>query len=272
MTAAKFALSLARRARSGALGCVLCACSPKLDLGSDVLWATDHESGTIKDWSKEPGTGGLLLDNANSTVVISDTFAHSGRYSLKFTDLAAKDEEGPCIFREERSPPPAYYSAWYYVPRQYQTLSQWTIQKFQSRSVTDPTVISQGFDLNLRALPPTSAASIGGQLVLYIYSHDPTYLQLPLANPPAFVPVGAWFQVETLYLNATDDTGRFLVWLNDRLVYDMESIHTAQSDDLLWSACDIAEAIDPAPPELYVDDAAISLSRVTRAGSPLVNP
>ncbi|MEI9940934.1 MAG: hypothetical protein WDO69_27265 [Pseudomonadota bacterium] len=233
------------------------ACSPKLDVGSNVMWATDHESGERDDWYAD-GRGGLLLDSANSTVEIADGPAHSGRYSLELTDLAMSDTDGPGIYRELQSPPDAYYSAWYYLPRLYQTNSQWTIQKFRSRLDSDSTP-SHGHDLNLRTLP-------GGQVVLYVFSHDPAYLQAPLAEPPAFVPVETWFQIEVFYRPRTDETGKILIWLDDRLVYDLEDRRTTGSDDVLWTPCNIGEDVQPSPPQLYLDDAAISLVRVTRDG------
>lgn len=234
------------------------ACSPTLDVGSNVLWATDHESGELDDWYAD-GKGGLLGDSPESPVVIAEGPAHSGRYSLELTDLAMSDSDGPGIYRELQSPPDAYYSAWYYLPRLYQTNSQWTIQKFRSRLDSDPSAISHGHDLNLRTLP-------GGQVVLYVFSHDPAYLQAPLSDPPAFVPVETWFHVEVFFRARTDETGKLLVWLDDRLVYDLEDRRTTGSDDVLWNPCNIGEDIQPAPPVLYLDDAAISLVRVTRDG------
>ena len=240
------------------LALTLCACGPKLELGSNVMWATDHESGTREDWEAD-GQGGVLLDEFDSSADISDSFAHSGKYSLKLVDRAMSDTDGPAIYRELLAPPDAYYSAWYYLPRLYQTNSQWTIQKFRSRSDSDPEQVSHGHDLNLRTLP-------GGQVVLYVFSHDPTYLQAPLADPPALVPIETWFHLETLYSPRTDRTGKMLVWLNDRLVYDLEDRRTTGTDDVLWTPCNIGQDIQPSPPQLYLDDAAISLVRVTRSG------
>jgi len=236
------------------------ACGPTLELGSNVMWATDHESGELDDWY-EDGKGGLLLDSANSTVEIANGPAHSGSYSLKFTDLAMSDSEGPGIYRELQAPPDAYYSAWYYLPRLYQTRSQWTIQKFRSRLDSDPSAISHGHDLNLRTLP-------GGQVVLYVFSHDPAYLQAPLSDPPAFVPIETWFHVEIFFRPRTDETGKILIWLDDRLVYDLEDRRTTGSNDVLWNPCNIGADIQPAPPILFVDDAAISLERVRPDGKP----
>ena len=247
-----------RALSSSVLALACCACGPSLDVGSDLLWSTDHESGTTDDWFQAPG-GGRLLDSAGSTVEVVEGPAHSGKYALKFTDLGASDSDGPAMYRELIAPEDAYYSAWYYLPRTYQTRSQWTIQKFRSRSDADPAVVSHGHDLNLRTLP-------GGQVILYVFSHDPAYLQAPLADPPAFVPTEAWFQLEVLYRPRTDETGRLLVWLDDRLVYALEDRRTAGSDDVIWSPCSVGEDVQPTPKEFYVDDAAISRTRVTRAG------
>jgi len=238
------------------------ACSPMLDLGSNVLWATDHESGELDGWY-ENGQGGLLMDSGE----IAEGPAHSGQYSLKLTDFALSDIKGPGVYRELQSPPDAYYSIWYYLPRLYETKSQWTIQKFRSRldsdpTDSDPTETSHGHDLNLRTLP-------GGQVILYVYSHDPAYLQAPLADPPAFVPVDTWFHVEVFYSPRTDETGRISIWLDDRLVYDLRDRRTTGSDDVLWNPCNIGKDVQPSPPVVYLDDAAISLVRVTRNGSPL---
>lgn len=252
-----------RSARCAVVGLVLAGCGPGLDVGSDLLWSTNHETGDLSDWYAAPG-GGLLPDMSNSTVEIGLGLAHSGRYSLKFIDLATSDSEGPAIYRALSAPPDLYYSAWYYLPHLYQTNSQWTIQKFRSPSDTTATV-DHGHDLNLRTLP-------GGQVVLYVYSHDPNYLQAPLADPPALVPIETWFQIESFYQPRTDTTGRLSVWLNDRLVYDLRNRTTASSDDVLWTACDIGEDIElagqPVAPELYVDDAAISRVRVSRSAAP----
>jgi hypothetical protein len=256
--------SLSRLLLSCAAACLgLGGCGPKLNLGSNVLWATNHESGTLDDWSDAPG-GGVMLDASGSTAAISTDFAHSGRYSLKLTDLAADDTNGPAVYRELMSPPDAYYSAWYYIPRAYTTNSEWTIQGFRWRAGSG---IGHGNDLDVRALPD-------GQVVLYVFSHDQNYLQAPLADPPPYVPVAAWFQVETLYRPSTTQTGLLKVWLNDRLVYDLENRVTVGAIDgtldgpidVLWSPTDVAEDVEPAPPILYIDDAAISLTRVTTTG------
>jgi hypothetical protein len=134
-------------------------------------------------------------------------------------------------------------------------------------------------------------------VILYVYSHLAAYLQAPLADPPAIVPIETWFQIEALFRPRTDETGKLLVWLNDRLVYDLKNRITSTTEDVVWAPCNVGEAVQPlglpsddsgaggasgaggdvnppssggagprAFPELYIDDAAISLRRVTRNG------
>jgi hypothetical protein len=253
-------LSFAVRFGSVAFTLACSACGPKIDLGSDVTWATSHESGTYDDWLLPPGGNIFLTDPTNDSVSVVAGPAHSGQYSLKLSNGGVSDMDGPGVYRELVNPDEAYYSAWYYLPTSYVTKSQWTILKFRSRSDVNPDdPPNHGHDLNLRALP-------GGETILYVYSHDPAYLQAPLANPPAIVPVGEWFLLEVLFRPRTDDTGRLLVWLNDRLVYDLENRRTADTSDVLWSPCSVGEDVEPSPKVIYVDDAAISHTRVTRSG------
>jgi hypothetical protein len=252
--------SLAAPLAAVALAVTCVACGPKVELGSNVSWATDHESGTLDDWLLPPGGGTFQYPTTNDTVSVAAGPAHSGRYSLMLSNGGTSDADGPSVYRELVDPEEAYYSAWYYLPGPYTTHSQWTIQKFRSRSESDPDLVSHGHDLNLRTLP-------GGETILYVVSHDPVYLQAPLADPPAFVPTQVWFHLEVLFRARTDETGRVLVWLDDRLVYDLENRRTAGSRDLLWSPCSVGEDVTPSPKVIYVDDAAISHTRVTRSGT-----
>ncbi|MET0792912.1 MAG: heparin lyase I family protein [Polyangiaceae bacterium] len=224
-----------------------------------MTWATSDESGTPDDWLLPPG-GGIFQDTtSNDTVDVVAGPAHSGQYSLKLSNGGTSDLEGPRVYRELVDLEEAYYSAWYYLPQPYQTNSQWTIQKFRSPSDNDPDVLSKSTDLNLRTLP-------SGDMILYVVSHDPAYLQAPLANPPAFVPTEAWFHLEVLFRARSDETGRILVWLDDRLVYDLENRRTVGASGVQWSPCSIGQDVQPSPKVIYVDDAAISGTRVTRAG------
>ncbi|HEX3776419.1 MAG TPA: heparin lyase I family protein [Polyangiaceae bacterium] len=245
------------RAIVSLVACAACSACAPLDLGSNLLWSTDHESGTLNDWSSAPG-GGVFEDSVNSPVQVVAGPAHSGRFSLELSDLGTSDTDGPGVHRDLETAPDAYYSAWFYLPQAYVTRSKWTIEQFLNQASTNPVVYGHDFELALRALP-------GGQLILFVFSHDPAYLQPPLSDPPALVPIGEWFQVEVFFRARSDESGELLVWLDDRLVYDIEDRRTLGPGDLVWTLSSVAEDVTPTP-TLYVDDAAISLSRVTTHG------
>lgn len=235
------------------------ACTDTLPLGSNIIWSANHESGDVSEWSSDNQGGTYVTDSGSNYTVVSEQ-AHTGRFSVKLTSSANSPDVGAGLFRYLGSREEAYFSAWYYLPVNYQTISYWTIFRFQSSSPTNTTTSGLGSDLNLRSLPE-------GQIVLYVLQQRPDYLQWPIADPAPYVPVGSWFQIETLYRNATDSTGELKVWLDGVLVYDIENRITGLTDDFYWTPCNITSSMTPTPVHIYVDDAVISLNRVSVDGT-----
>ena len=60
---------------------------------------------------------------------ISTDYAHSGKYSVKLANAAVSDYAEARLWRADQYPQAAYYSAWYYLPRGYQTTNDWTIMQ-----------------------------------------------------------------------------------------------------------------------------------------------
>lgn len=240
-----------------ALASLIVGCGGDLKLGSDVLWWTDHETGDLTAWLAAPG-GGPHLDDAGSTVAISAAQARSGVYSVELTTREReRDTEGPGLMRRFPDAFPAYYSTWYFLPLASRSIDTWTIQRFDSLAEDDS--IDLGLELNLRTLRR-------GELLLEVFGHDTAILKLPLPDPPPLVPVGRWFHVETFLRPEQNRTGHLSVWLDGRLVYDLDHATTATSPDLVWMVCNMAQRVDPPEPQLFVDDAAISRVRVTPDG------
>jgi hypothetical protein len=233
---------------------VISGCGAPVDLGSDLLFTAEHESGDLEEWLA--GDEGGVTGDADGAVELSSDFAHRGRYSVKLTATSTGDD-GPSLFRELAADR-AFYSAWYYLPKAYDTVSYWTVQQFESRT-SDGDAVSAGLDLRLRTLP-------GGEVVLYVFHNEPEYLQSPLADPPPYVPVGRWFQIESEFVARTDATGSLRVWLDGELVYTIEGRPTVKSETVHFAPSSLAIDIGPAPVELFVDDVAISRTRVTPDG------
>ena len=229
-------------------------CGAPVDLGSDLIFTAEHERGDLAEWLA--GEAGGVTGDADGAVALSTDFARRGRYSVKLT-ATSRGDDGPTLFRE-LSAERAFYSAWYYLPKAYDTVSYWTIQQFESRA-SDGDAVSAGLDLRLRTLP-------GGEVVLYVFHHEREYLQWPLADPPPYVPVGRWFQLESELVARTDATGALRVWLDGELVYAIEGRPTVKSETVRFAPSSLASDIGPAPVELFVDDVAISHTRVTPDG------
>ena len=225
------------------------ACGRQLDLGSDLVWSATHETGDLSEWSTG-APGGSIADSPDTGVAISTDYAHSGQYSVKLTNGAVGAIHIARVWRQANFPKEAFYSAWYYLPRAYQTKINWTIMQF--RTPTDnPTVLSQFLDVDMRSLP-------GGELILSIYDHRPQYLRLPTADPAVVLPVGHWFQIEVFFRNVPDDTGRFTLWVDGKLNYDIVRRPMAPIPTVYWTPCSITSDLTPTQSELYVDDAAVS--------------
>ncbi len=237
---------------------MLPACAPRLQLGSEILWSAHHETGDLSEWL-QGGKGGSVADAPDTSVTVSTDFAHGGMYSVKLTNNAATTLETASLWRQDTYPVDAYYSAWYYLPRTYQTTNDWIVMQIRAPVVGDPTTISLLLDLDLRSLP-------GGELLLTVFDHRPAYLRSPTPDPAVLAPVGSWFQIEVFYRNAADDTGRFALWLDGQVAYDLHRPF-GQNPAVYFTACSVGDDLSPTESALYVDDAAVSLAQVGPAGT-----
>ncbi len=232
------------------------ACNSRLNLGSSILWSARHETGDLSEWT-QGGKGGTSADAPDTSLEISTDVAHSGRYAVKLTNGAVSMYEDAHLWRVDDYPVDAYYSAWFYVPRAYQTTADWSIVQFQVPTA-DASVVGQLLDIDLRSLPD-------GDLILSVYDHRGAYLRAPTPDPAIPVPIGQWFQIETYYRNAADDTGEVAVWLDGQLNYDLRRPFDANGT-VYWTVGSKTYGLSPAESVIYVDDAAVSLARVTPTG------
>lgn len=238
-------------------------CGGPLDLGTNVVWSTDNETGDLSGWTSPPGSGGVFQNSVDATVEISTTQARSGRHSIKISSSAASPAGSPDtpggggVYKQGAFPNNAFYSIWYYLPRAYQTGSAWTILSFRSGSngANDTSLI----DIRLQSSP-------GGDMALVVYDHRRQYLASPLSDPPGVVPIGRWFQIESFYRNANDSTGHLTIWLDGTIVYDLTR-PTGSDPAVYFSPCSLVNVLSPAPAEIYMDDIAISRSRIRPTGT-----
>ena len=235
-------------------------CAQEMDVGSDVLWSARFEGDSFAEWTSVAG-GGVDFTATQNTMEVSSERAHEGSYSAKLTVYAPQaGTQGRDNFgREGNLPNEAYYSAWYYLPRSVAVGTYWVIMKFRMRSVVDdPASEGELFDLNLKTLS-------SGEMSLRMYDWQNGGGDLPLDVVDPVVSVGAWFQIEVFYRVASDNTGRFTLWLDGQQILDMRG-PTGPTPWTAWDVGSIAAVLNPDTATIFVDDCAVSLSRVGPSG------
>jgi Polysaccharide lyase len=240
-------------------------CAPRVNVGSSILWSAGQETGDFTEWTAA-SKGGFSADSPDTSVVISTDVAHGGTYSVKLTNGAPPTSETGYqmayetarLWREDDFPDEAYYSAWFFLPQAFQTTADWIIMQFRVPATGDSGVLGFLLDVDLRSLP-------SGDLIVDIFDHRSQYLRSPSANPGIPIPIGQWFQLEAFYRNVGDASGRFTLWLNGQMNYDIQRPF-GLSSTTYWSVCSSTQGLSPTPSDLYVDDAAVSLIRVGPSG------
>jgi hypothetical protein len=235
-------------------------CGPRMDLGSNVLWASLFEGGTFGEWTGVAGGSANAFPSPN-TIVVSDAYAHHGRYAALLTIDAGPDgtQANTGLVRQGGLPVQGYYSAWYYLPRTIEVGTFWIIFKFRLRTdASDPDTENEFYDLEL-------VNANDGSLTLLVYDHQ-SGTNVPLVSPQPVVPVSVWFQIEAFYRNAQDDSGRLTIWLDGQQVADVTGQPMAPTPWVEWDAVNVGENLTPSTAVVAIDDCAISLSRVGPTG------
>lgn len=199
-----------------------------------------------------------LLPSAETSVEVTSDERHGGRHALKLINPANWDNEvaGPELLHDVGAVDDAYYSAWFLLPVDYQVQPALTFLQLKSRDVTTGELLN-GEQLQLRSLA-------GGGYVLQVFHNNAGFLLEPVAAQAPLVSAGTWFHVEARYQPTSG--GKLRVWLNGALSYDLEGRPGAVGSDVVFDACNVTETASPAPLTLFVDDAALSASRVGPSG------
>jgi hypothetical protein len=235
-------------------------CGPRMDLGSDVLWASLFEGGTFDEWTSIAGGSANAFPSPN-TIAVSNAYAHHGRYAAVLTIDAGSDgtQANTGLVRKGGLPAEAYYSAWYYLPRTVTVGTFWILFKLRLRTdAGDANTEDEFYDLEL-------VNADDGSLTLLLYDHR-SAANVPLVFPAPVVPVSEWFQLEAFYRNAQDASGRLTIWLTGRQVVDVTGQPMAPTSWVEWDVVNVGENLTPSAAVVAIDDCAISLSRVGPTG------
>lgn len=229
------------------------------DGGSKVLWSATFESGDLSEWSSD-GNGGFFMENVATGPSVVPAPAHGGRFAARVTTSPPLGMvSSNYLFREAPSPPEAYYSAWFYVSPDF-TVGYWlSLIHFRSSATGDGRNPYATWDMNMNTRP------LDGALIPKLYNFV-TQINYDQALPAVAFSVGRWVHMEVFLKKATDQTGRIALWMDDVLLREVNNISTGASSWVQWSIGVSSSDIDPVPGTVYVDDAAISLTRLGTAG------
>jgi hypothetical protein len=239
-----------------ALADVVGGCEQRLDVGSDVLWTAEFETNDLSEWLNAPG-GSVTVLPAQNAAEVSPERVHRGGFAARLTidASAGAGQQTISLSRKGDLPAEGYYSAWYYLPQTTTVAVYWVVFKIRRRDVADDaTTEHELFDVDLVSMPT-------GEMGLQLYDHR-VAATVPLLRPDAVVPVGVWFQLEAFYRNAADATGHFTLWLDGVEIADLGGSATSQAPWVEWAVVSVGDSLDPSTAVVYVDDCAVSRSRV----------
>jgi hypothetical protein len=235
------------------------ACEERVHLGAigngaaSVLWRATFEPGDLSEWTSD-GNGGTRVENAPVGSAATEAMAHGGRYAgVVSIEPRMRMDSLNYFYRREPSPPEAYYSAWFYVPSPITVGSWLSLHHFRGSPNGDPSNLTGTWDLNLYALPGGQLAAQLGDFVNSFNFRQPV---------PVPVPRDTWVHFEVLFRKAADLSGRVAVWQDGALIIDRVGVVTARSPLLVWEVGVGSDDLAPLPATIYMDDAAISLTRV----------
>jgi hypothetical protein len=222
-----------------------------------ILWSADMETGDLSQWSLPdapdgPNAGGGVF-NSGIARAIAGVVAHTGTSSAKLSiTTPVNPTSGARLFRwkEPRTYPQLYYSAWYYFPRRYipdGSPSWWNVFSWKSKH-------GAGND-------PFFALNVGnradGSMYFYLYNQNS---KTSYDQALKLIPERRWTRLEAFYVCAGDNAGHVTFWQDGVQIFDISNVQTRYPDgDCEWTVTNYSNSLNPRTAEIYVDDAAICL-------------
>lgn len=230
------------------------------------LWTANHETGDASQWDRVTISG-------NAATQVTTTRPHTGTYS---NELSVSGSGGVRMVVEtttasptdsthsENLPTDAYYSVWYNFPQKidpYTNVFQWK-QAFQD-SPTHQTrkllyFIRADWDTTVFRFHLRGKVGAGG-----------TWESTPhsVAESTVEVPLNTWVHLECRYVWSQSGDGRITCWQDGTEIMDVAGIYTELDAPYLgkprqWTVNNYSTNTSPSDHVLYVDDAAISLTRI----------
>jgi hypothetical protein len=216
----------------------------------------------LSEWYVPASNPGGDVENIGSgSAVASSDFAHTGRYAAKLaiTTTPGAPASGAQLFRWYESGKNAqlYYSAWYYFPQSYSPSLFWNVMEWKSKHLVSGVATNDPF-FNLEV-----GALSNGEMYFYLGDNQTNITYAQASQPPMPIPTGQWVHVEAFYKSDGNGAGEVTIWQDGTQLWDIRNVNTRYADgDTEWSVNSYSNELTPAAATIYVDDAAISTSRL----------
>jgi len=235
------------------------------------------ETGDLREWYSpcttethncSAGSGGGEYNTLNGDSVASRDRARKGYWSVKQT-ISGTAVSGTRLFRWNEPVPnrELYYSVWYFIPRRHVVnLYGWT-NWLQYKSATTDGKNDPFFFLSMGNRQGSGAMhfQLGWWRGLKIEGPAPGQFGGRSWASSMDIPVGRWFHVEARHVCAGDFTGAIQVWQDGVQIFNQGGVRTRYlNGNCQWSVNNYGEKTTPSPVVIYVDDVAISKTRVGR--------
>ncbi len=232
---------------------------------AQVIWSAGMEANNMNEWYLDSGGGEFNSGGGTSEAVCGGSYpAHSGNCSAR---LGIYNTTGARLFRwkEPRQNREAYYSAWYYIPVQPTVGSWWQIFQFKSRSTSNQ--VDPFWYLEVTPSLTWKLTWWNGLTVEGPHQGEQGGRAYLNSSP---VPIGRWFHIEAFLRQSNGFDGRVTIWIDGQQIFDQTNVRTTYSNcnynswcgSNEWSVNNYGQSVSPNPLYTYVDDAAISLSRI----------
>jgi len=215
-----------------------------------ILWQATFEPGDLSEWLAD-GNGGIYMDSTATAPAATQAAAHRGAWAGIATFASVSPISFSYLYREQPSPPEAYYGAWFFIPTSLRVGSWVSLLHFGYHRTAGSADTMPVFDFNVYP---------GSDGTLYLHLFD-TVSNTDQTNPVP-VPLGEWVHFEIFLRKAADATGRITIWQNGAQILDVPNLLTAPTDWLQWDIGGGSNDITPTPASVYLDDATISTGRV----------
>jgi hypothetical protein len=244
------------------------ACNQRVDLGdigdgpASLLWKATFEPGNLSEWESDGQGGPDFANNAASgTAAATVALAHGGKTSgvvgvVPMGSMPAISY----LCRDQPTPPEAYYSAWFYVPSGLELATGEYLSLVHFRDTVSVSGMTPPalWDVNLY---PVGDGTVAAQLYDYPAANKIAY-DLQQSFPPIRFPLDRWVQLEVYLAKALDTTGHVTVWQDGVQILDRPNVATVvHMDSLQWDVGGGSAGLTSGSTLVYVDDAAISLTR-----------